>query len=207
MKTLLTGFEPFGSHTTNPSQDLIGALPASINEEIKLKKVILPVDRERAPKALLANLHQWDPDVVLCFGLASDRSMICLERVAINLMDFRIPDNGGVKVTETAIIENGPAAYFSNLPTRDLLKKLLEENFPARISLTAGSFLCNQIFYTLMHEIETCQLNTKAGLIHLPHPPQDTSCSGDHSHSLDMETMTSALILIIKTLYKSHLEI
>jgi len=205
MKVLITGFEPFGKHTINPSLELTNTLPGIIDEDIKLNKMILPVDHECAPKVLLDHLRHWDPDIVLCFGLAPERSKICLERVAINLMDFQIPDNAGVKVSETPIIIDGPAAYFSNLPIQDLLSKLLDDNIPARISLTAGSYLCNQIFYTLMHEIESYQLPIKAGFIHLPPLPQDRSCSGSHSHSLDMAAVTSAVMLIIRTLYNSHI--
>lgn len=206
MKVFVTGFEPFGKHAINPSRELTNMLPETIDGAINLKKAILPVDHQRAPKILLDHVHRWNPDIVLCFGLAPERTKICFERVAINLMDFRIPDNEGVKISETPIISDGPNAYFSNLPVRVLHSKLLDENIPARISLSAGSYLCNQVFYTLMHEIETCQLNIKAGFIHLPPLLQDESRSESHSHILDMETMTSAAKLIIKTLKKSHLE-
>jgi len=168
MKVLLTGFEPFGKHGINPSQELIRSLPDTLGDNIELIKTCLPVDQLIAPKKLLFQLHQHQPDVVLCFGLASGCSRFCLERVAINLMDFQIPDNVGAKISEASIILNGPTAYFTNLPINDLLSILLSENIPERISLSAGAFLCNLVFYRLLHEIEICHLSTKAGFFHLP---------------------------------------
>jgi len=180
------------------------SLPDTLGEDIELFKICLPVDQQIAPNNLLLQLHQHKPDVVLCFGLASGRSRFCLERVAINLMDFQIPDNVGVKISEAPINENGPTAYFTNLPINDLLSILLSANIPARISLTAGAFLCNLVFYRLMHEIETCQLSTKAGFFHLPLQPDQAIDSNKPSNSLSLEKVIQAVLLIIKLLYQYH---
>ncbi|MEA3326668.1 MAG: pyroglutamyl-peptidase I [Chloroflexota bacterium] len=203
MKVLLTGFEPFGKHAVNPSQKLINELPDTLDDDIVLIKTVLPVDQASATRDLLFQLHHHQPDVAICFGLASGRSRICLERVAINLMDFQIPDNDGVKISEAPIIENGPAAYFTNLPISDLLSTLLDEGIQARISLTAGAFLCNLVFYSLMHEIETSQLPTKAGFIHLPPLPEQAALSDKSTPSLSLEKDVLSALLIIKFLYQN----
>jgi len=200
MRVLLTGFEPFGKHSINPSQELIRSLPDTLGDDIKLFKICLPVDQQIAPENLLLQLHRNKPDVVLCFGLAPGRSRFCLERIAINLMDFQIPDNVGVKITEAPIVENGPTAYFTNLPINDLLSILLSENIPARISLTAGAFLCNLVFFRLMHEIETCLLSTRAGFFHLPLLPNQVIDSDKPSSSLSLDKVVQAVLLIIKFL-------
>lgn len=197
MKILLTGFNPFGNSPLNPSQQLVETLPEIGNNGKTLLKAILPVDHNQAPKILLDHLHQSEPDAVLMFGLASGRSKICLERVAINLQDFRIPDNAGVIKTDEPIIAGGSAAYFSTLPLRAMLNALTTENIPASLSLSAGTYLCNQVFYTLMYEIAQKQLPTRAGFIHLPALPAQAAESDKNlpSMSLDLE-MQAAHILI-----------
>ena len=197
MKILLTGFTPFGRNPLNPSQKLIEALPEIGKHGETLIKAILPVDQVQALKTLLAHLHQSTPDAVLMFGLASGRPKICLERVAINLQDFRIPDNAGVTIVDEPIVVDGPAAYFTTLPVRKMLSALQAEGIPSTLSLSAGAYLCNQIFYTLMHEITQKQLTIKAGFIHLPALPAQAAKSEKDlpSLSLDQEIQAAHILM------------
>lgn len=168
MKILVSGFEPFGEYPENPSMELVKALPDQFSIHISLIKTILPVDDVRGPDHLLEEIHHAKPDAVLAFGLAPKRHKITLERVAINLKDYRIPDNAGHQIIDQPIVPGGPTAYFTTLPIRKMLTALTTANIPANISLSAGSYLCNQVFYRMMHEITIQYWPIRAGFIHLP---------------------------------------
>jgi pyroglutamyl-peptidase len=200
MKLLLTGFEPFGNNASNPSQRLVESLPEDSIKEINLFKVILPVDQAHAPAVLKTNLHKHNPDAVLSFGLASGRAKISLERVAINLMDFKIPDNAGKTITDQAVVAGGPAAYFSTLPVRSMLAALQAEGIPAELSLNAGAYLCNQVFYTLMHWLKQGKLPVKAGFIHLPALPEEAAQTDKATPSLTLDQDIQAALIMIKGL-------
>lgn len=200
MKILLTGFTPFGNSRLNPSQQLVEALPEKGNNGETLIKAILPVDHLQAPKILLDHFYKSQPDAVLMFGLASGRPKICLERVAINLQDFRVPDNAGVTITDEPIIDGGPAAYFSTLPIRAMYSAMQAEGIPATLSLSAGAYLCNQVFYTLMHEIVRKQLPIRAGFIHLPALPVQAAESDKDMPSMSLDQEIHAAHILIAQL-------
>jgi pyroglutamyl-peptidase len=200
MKFLITGFETFYNHIINPSQKIVESLTENDFQGVDLIKTVLPVDYIQAPKILLEIMYNYQPDVILAFGLASSRFKIGLERVAINLMDSIIPDNNGSILTDQPIIENGPAAYFSRLPLRVLLNILQENIIPVEISLTAGSYLCNQVFFTMMHEIESQNLPIIAGFIHLPALPEEAAQSNKVMPSLSLSLDLKAAQLMVKHL-------
>lgn len=204
MKILLTGFEPFGESTLNPSQKLIESLPEKLFDDVQLIRAILPVDQNLGPKKLLAQIHQHQPDAVLSFGLSSGRSKISLERVALNLMDFRIPDNSGKKVSDKTVVEDGPAAYFTTLPVREMLEALQSSGIPAELSLTAGAYLCNQVFYLMMHEINQKQLPIRAGFIHLPALPEQAAHSARSLPSLCLDQAIKAAEILVTILQQTH---
>ena len=201
MKFLLSGFEPFGESPINPSQMLVESIAEDYDE---CQAVILPVDQERGPAALLSAVNEHNPEIVLAFGLAMGRPKISLERVALNLMDFRIPDNAGNQVYDQAVVQNGPVAYFSTLPLRPLYNALLEKDIPAEISLSAGSYLCNQIYYSLLHEINVQHKSILAGFIHLPALPEQAAHSRQAIPSMDFSTMKSAATTLIDVLMKEQ---
>jgi pyroglutamyl-peptidase len=195
MKLLISGFEPFGDSSFNPSQNLVNAVSEGDFDDVKLYKLILPVNKDQAPNLLIKAIKEVSPDVVLSFGLAMGRAKISLERVALNLMDFQIADNTGVRVSDQPVVKDGPAAYFSTLPIRTLLVALQGAGIPTELSLSAGAYLCNQIFYLMMHYIATNELNIQAGFIHLPALPEQATSMG-----LDLEIQ--ALRVILSTLLK-----
>lgn len=164
MKVLITGFEPFGNSSINPSQILVENAEDHFPGGIELVKAILPVEKSAGPQALVDALLRHQPDAVICFGLAEGRSAISLERIAVNLMDYRMPDNAGETVQNQPVFPNGPAAYFSTLPLLAMHGALQAQNIPVVLSLTAGSYLCNQIFYTLMHHLATHGQSIPPGL-------------------------------------------
>ena len=202
MKVLITGFEPFGKSSINPSQILIESTPDSLPGGIKLVKVILPVEKTAGPQALIDALDRHQPDAVICFGLAEGRPAISLERVAVNLMDYRIPDNAGQTVQDQPITPDGPSAYFSSLPLRAMQKALQANNIPIELSLTAGAYLCNQVFYTLMHHLTTHGKVIPAGFIHLPACPEQAAHFDKPVPTMSLALIQTALPILLNTLTK-----
>lgn len=200
MKMLLTGFEPFGESPINPSQELVRALADSDFSSITLIKAVLPVDQTAAPEKMAALIKQHRPDAILAFGLATGMTKISLERLAINLKDFRIPDNTGATVVEQPIDQNGPTAYFTTLPIRSMLNTLLEAGIPAEISLTAGAYLCNLVFYVMMHILPSLEMNIPAGFIHLPALPVQAAAENKPVPSLSLEVDIQAARILISLL-------
>ena len=168
MKTILvSGFEPFDNSTTNPSMDAVLALP-DICGVFKIEKLILPVTFSGSFQLLEKTIHTTKPDAVICTGAAARRSAISLERVAINIADARIPDNEGYQPTDEKISPQGPAAYFSTLPLRQLLLCLQNAGVPVEISNSAGTYVCNYLLYRLLDFLALKQTSVPAGFIHIP---------------------------------------
>lgn len=172
---LVTGFEAFGGQTVNPSWMAAQALHGRTVAGHRLIGAQLPTVFGRAIEALRDLLHRYHPALVVCTGQAGGRTALSLERIAINVNDARIPDNDGAQPVDTPVVAGGPAAYFTSMPIKAMLAALLAEGINAEVSQTAGTFVCNHVFYGLMHELETRHdlRRTRGGLIHVPWlPPQ-----------------------------------
>ncbi len=196
---LLTGFEPFGGSEVNPSILACRKLEGKTFNGFRVEVGETPLRFNEIEQRLVDLMEAHSPSAVVCTGQSS-RACISLERVAINLADAsRIPYNCGAKPRDQRIVEDGPAAYFTRLPVRVLLEKLMKAKIPAEISNTAGTFGCNQIFYLLMRYIETDQLEIPAGFIHVPSLPEQIVEKKLPSMSLD--TTVRALEVVVETLY------
>jgi pyroglutamyl-peptidase len=200
MELLLTGFEPFGGSFVNPSQQIVSALDGKTIFGIKIKGMVLPVDNQKGPAGLIKALKTDAYDCVLSLGEASRRPAISIERVAVNLMDYRIPDNSGKMLVDTPVQSNGPAAYFSTLPVRAIQERLMAERIPAELSLSAGTYLCNQVFYALLHHLATSNSSASAGFIHLPSLPEQVTNSGMVIPSMSFETSLKGIELSIEVI-------
>ena len=172
MKILLSGFEPFGGSAINPSAEVIRAVAGHAMAPFDLHTVLLPVTCDGGPAALVQAIEAFKPDAILCLGQAGGRSTLSIERVALNLLDFSMPDNAGKSMTDAPIVADGPAAYFATLPVRALLSAIRNAGVPAELSLSAGTYLCNQVLYAALHHIAVHRLPTRAGFIHLPSLPE-----------------------------------
>ena len=171
MSLLITGFEPFGGERINPSWQVAQALHGRKFGNHLVHAYCLPTafgDSLQLLKNLIA-LHQ--PELVLCIGQAAGRSSISLERIAINIDDARIADNLGAQPIDVAVIAGAPAAYFSTLPIKAIVRDLHSAGIPAEVSNTAGTFVCNHVFYGLMHHV-VAMANIKAGFVHIPFLPE-----------------------------------
>lgn len=188
MKLLLTGFEPFGGSGVNPSQQIVQALAQKGVAGVELCTAILSVDRVGGPAAALAAVQAHQPDAVLCLGQAARRPALSIERLAVNLLDYAIPDNAGNRVVdEPVVVAGGPAAYFATLPVRRMLASVQAAQVPCELSLSAGAFLCNQVFYAVLHYLALNRPAVRAGFIHVPALPEQVVSKP--APSMSLETM------------------
>ncbi len=173
VRILVTGFEPFGGQNLNPSWEVARALHGLTLEGAQVSSVQLSCVFAQALPTLQQALAQHHPDIVLALGQAEGRCDFSVERVAINVMDARIPDNAGAQPIDVPVIAGGPAAYFSTLPIKSLVAGLKAAGFPASVSQTAGTFVCNQVFYALQHTL--AGLGVHSGFVHLPLLPEQAA--------------------------------
>lgn len=170
-KIVITGFEPFDNEKINPSQELLTF--EEINQtNLEIYKLLLPVTIKEAGNMITKMINEQNPDYLISFGLNGRKTHIALERVAINMVDARIPDNNGEQPKDMIIKKDGPVAYWSTLPLRTMEIKLKEAGIPAKISYSAGTYICNYVMYSALHFIKEKGLNTKAGFIHIPFLPE-----------------------------------
>ena len=165
---LVLGFEPFGGETINPSAEIARHLDGELIVGHQLVGCVLPVSFSDAPVQMAELLDHHRPELVIALGQAGGRAEISLERVAINLVDARIADNSGLQPIDVEVLREGPAAYFSSLPLKAMRARLQSLGIPVALSLSAGNFVCNQIFYWLAHLLETEHPGSRGGFIHLP---------------------------------------
>jgi pyroglutamyl-peptidase len=176
---LLTGFEPFGGEAVNPSLLAVQALHQRRIAGHRVVAAHLPTVFGAALAQLDALLRQHRPALVICVGQAGGRAVLSLERVAINLDDARIADNAAAQPIDTPVVPGGPAAYFTTLPVKAMWATLLRQGIAAEVSQTAGTFVCNHVFYGLMHTLATQRAyrHTRGGFIHVPWLPEQGSPS------------------------------
>jgi len=173
-RILLTGFEPFGGESVNPSWQVAQALDGWDCDGHRVHAVLLPCAFGDALVRLDAALAELQPDLVLCLGQAGGRTEISLERAALNVDDARIADNLGRQPIDLPVVAGGPAAYFTTLPIKAMARDLREAGVAAAVSNTAGTFVCNHVFYALMHRLATLPAlaGTRGGFVHVPYTPQ-----------------------------------
>ena len=160
-KVLLTGFEPFGKASLNPSGEIVKQISGD-----NIVTAILPVAYAQSAERLLALIAEHNPDVVICLGQAEGRKEVTPERVAINLDDARIADNEGVLRNDVKILADGPDAYFSTLPVKEIVEAIKAAEVPAAVSLSAGAFLCNHVFYVAQNKFAGTKV--RSGFVHVP---------------------------------------
>ncbi|WP_019415568.1 pyroglutamyl-peptidase I [Paenisporosarcina sp. TG20] len=166
-KLLLTGFEPFLSYTVNPTMKIVEELDGETIGDYTIQSKIMTVDFASSGKQLLDHIKETEPDAVISLGLAGGRYKITPERIAINCKDGE-PDNNGYSPVDEAIQEDGPPAYMSTLPIRKMVNSLIEKGYPAEISNTAGTYLCNNVMYEGLHYAAQNKSSMKSGFIHIP---------------------------------------
>ena len=198
MKALVTGFEPFGPDAVNPSREAVLRLPSRLGD-LTVETRIMPTVFGLAIAALEDAIVTTQPDIVLCTGLAGGRAELSLERVAINIDDARIPDNDGQQPIDRPIVAGGPAAYFTGLPVKRAVAALRQAGLPAIVSNTAGTFVCNHIFYGLMHLVASRRLPVRGGFLHVPYlPEQAAGLAGIQVPSMALDDIVRGIEIILR---------
>ncbi len=197
MHILITAFEPFQQESVNATMEALAILPDSAHGHA-LTRRILPVEFGKAITAVETLVDELCPDAVICLGQATGRADVTPERAAINVSDARIPDNGGFQPADLPIREDGPAAYFSTLPLRDMIAAMKKVGVPASLSNTAGTFVCNNLMYGLLDYLDRTGRHIPAGFIHIPATPAQ-ACERP-SPSLAPETVAKGLLAAISSL-------
>lgn len=202
MRILVTAFEPFNGRDINPSQLILEKIEAP--EGITLIKELLPVEFKATTKILKELLKQHQPDVVISLGQAGNRPEISVERVAINLDNCRssngqktIADNAGNILVDEPIVADGPQAYFSNLPVWEMVAAMQEVGVEAAVSYTAGTYVCNHVMYTVLHEVATNYPNMKAGFVHVPFLPEQKPATG---YVMELDDMVKGIQVCLKVI-------
>jgi pyroglutamyl-peptidase len=190
---LVTGFEPFGAHPVNPSEELAKAVDGRQVGACVVRGAVVPVHHAEAGRRAARLVHELDPVAVLHLGLAAGRARIALERVAVNVMDYEIPDASGFRAAGQPCAADGPAAYVSTLPLDAVLAALTVEGVPAYVSSTAGTYLCNQTMYSTLHLLAGRGRSIPAGFVHLPLTPAMVAAAGVDEPSMDASLMLRAV--------------
>ncbi|MFD2446746.1 pyroglutamyl-peptidase I [Bacillus sp. CGMCC 1.16607] len=195
-KLLLSGFEPFLGFPINPTESIVKELDGKEISEYVVHGLLLPVDYETAGPKILEEIEELQPDAVISLGLAAGRTSITPERIAINCRDGEA-DNSGVALQDAPIVGEGPDGYFSTLPIREMVNVLNENGYPARISNTAGTYLCNNMMYTVLHATGG---KIQAGFVHIPASHELAIASKKDMASWSLRDLTEAVEKIIETL-------
>lgn len=196
-RVLLTGFHPFGGSVVNPSWQAVSLVAADPPPGLTVSTARLSCVFGKALEELRAAVERTDPEVVVCVGEAGGRPGVTVERVAINVNDARIPDEAGQQPLDGPVVEGGPAAYFSTLPIKACVAAVRAAGIPASVSQTAGTFVCNHVFYGLAHLIATERPALRGGFVHVPYAPEQVVDRPEPS--LPAATVAEALRAIATT--------
>ena len=189
-KLLITGFDPFGGESINPAWEAVKLLPDAIGD-YELTKLEIPTVFGIAAQTVIDKAEELNPDVLISAGQAGGRASVTPEMVGINLRFATLPDNMGAVPCDIPIIEGGPAAYFSTLPVRAMAKAICDAGLPGAVSYSAGSFVCNDVLYSVLHRF--AGTSVRAGFIHVPFLPEQTT----DKPSLSLDKTVAALCAAI----------
>ena len=191
MKILITGFQPFGGQRVNPAWEAVRKLPDVLGDKV-LWKLEIPVTFGGAFDAVEAKAAEVDPDVILCVGQAGGRDAVTPERIAVNLQDASIPDNAGNQPVDLPVAADGANAYFTTLPVKAMAAAVRALDIPCRLSCTAGTYVCNDVFYRLLHRYR--DTGKRVGFVHVPFLPEQGS------PSLPLDTIVRALQAMLEAI-------
>jgi pyroglutamyl-peptidase len=190
MKLLLTAFDPFGGETINPALEAVKLVSEQL-DTVTVIKLEIPTVFHKSLDILTEAIHTHQPDAVLCVGQAGGRPAITPERVAINIDDAGIPDNDGNQPIDQTIFADGAPAYFATLPIKAMVARIREQGIPAKISNTAGTFVCNHLMYGLLYTLDKYYPQTKGGFVHVPFIP--SQLNGRPLPAMDLEDIVQGL--------------
>jgi pyroglutamyl-peptidase len=195
MKALVTGFDAFGGDKVNPSALAVRQLKRKLGG-VAIHTAVLPTSYARSAIALRGAIHEVRPDIVLCVGLAGGRAELCLERVAINVQDARIKDNDGKQPIDRPVVRDGPVAHLATLPIKACVAEMRKAGLPAAVSNTAGTFVCNNVFYALMDLAARHPIPMRAGFLHIPYVPEQVARLGN-APSMALDDIVRGIEIVV----------
>ena len=198
MKILVTGFDPFGGESINPASEAVKLLPADI-AGAKIVPLIVPTVFYHSIEVIKDAIEKHNPDVILSIGQAGGRAAITVERIGINVDDARIADNIGQQMIDEPVVKEGPAAYFSTLPIKAMVKAINDAGIHASVSNTAGTFVCNHVMYGVLHLCATQYPNKRAGFVHIPFLPEQTIDKSQYP-SMPLNEIVKGLTMAIEAI-------
>ncbi len=194
----MTGFEPFGGSSMNPSELVARSLEGRLIAGRRVVARVFPVETSGVGDRLRQAFEEEQPELVVCTGLAAGRTAVSLERVAVNMLDFEQPDNAGEERKNEPILRGGPDARLSPMPIAEIVDAWQREGVPGYVSNSAGTYLCNQILYEVLGIAESVSPPVTAGFIHLPYLPEQAIAAGaGNNPSMSLELMSRAIELAI----------
>ena len=197
-KILLTGFDPFGEEDMNPATEVLKSFKQKNIKNYEIETIEIPTIYKKSFEKIKKEINKIQPDVVISLGQAGGRTDISIERVAINLDDYKIEDNEGNKPVDEIISSDGKNAYFSTLPIKKMVENIKKEKIPAEISNSAGTFVCNHVMYCVLDYVNTNDLDIKAGFIHIPFLPSQV-VDKKNKASMSLETIKKGLKIAMET--------
>lgn len=195
-RVLLTGFEPFGGEAVNPAARVVSKLAGKSIDGYEIIARVIPTVFGKSAQAVQDAIREFEPEVVISVGQAGGTHSIRVERLALNLDDASIPDNEGNQPRDSAIVPDGPVAYWSTLPVRAIVETLTGNMIPAYISYSAGTYVCNHVFYATSHFVAANKLPIKVGFIHVPYLPEQV-VRKPHVPSMSEEMIVQALEIAV----------
>ena len=205
-KVLITGFDPFGGESINPAYEAVKLLPDEIAGAKIIKKEI-PTVFQKGPDAVYEEIQSSKPDYVLCIGQAGGRSQVTPEWVGINFRNARIADNEGNQPLQTSVVENGPEAYFTMLPVFRMVEKMKGNGIPASVSYTAGTYVCNDVMYSVLHYCHTEFKGVKGGFMHVPFATEQTVNQPAGTPGMNLKDIAKAIELSVEAILENDTDI
>lgn len=196
-KILVTGFQPFGGESMNPAWEAVRRLPDTIGDAT-VTKVEVPVVFGRGPEAVERAVQEVEPDLVLCVGQAGGRAKVTPEFVGINYADARIPDNDGCQPIAERIVDGGPDAYFATLPVKAMVQAMQKAGVPAEVSYTAGTYVCNDVMYSLLHTLATRHPGVRGGFLHVPYATEQATHLPASTPSMSVDDMARGIAVALE---------
>lgn len=198
MKILVTGFDPFGGESINPSSEVVKRLPKNVLDA-EIIPLIVPTMFQLSISVIEEAILKYDPGVIVSIGQAGGRNAMTVERIGINVDDARIPDNAGVQRIDEPVVSSGPAAYFSTLPIKAMVQHIQNKGIHAAVSNTAGTFVCNHVMYGVLHLCATKYKNKRAGFIHIPYLSEQTKNKPEYP-SMSLEDIITGIIASLEAI-------
>ncbi len=206
MKILVTGFDPFGGETVNPAFEAVKLLPKKI-KDAEVITVEIPTVFGRGAKEVEKAILEHKPNAVVCIGQAGGRSCISIERVGINLREASIPDNDGNQPFDEKIKQDGENAYFATIPVKAMVNHVRKNGIPSHLSYTAGSYVCNDVMYTLLYMLDKKYPDIKGGFIHVPYAVEQVVNKVNNIASMPVQTIAKGIEYAIEAIVDNELDI